>query len=160
MNSSSSARRSPWPIGIAVALMIFTSGLIVLIVVALSSNSDLVVQDYYEQEIRYDEQLDRLARTEAVVDSITIRHDAALGVVILTFPKEHAVPGLVGEVHLYRPSAAGMDRKIPLAVNAAGMQVIPAANLAPGLWQVKVRWTLAGEEYYLEQRLVVPGGAA
>jgi len=152
--------RSPWPVGIALALLAFAGGLVALIVAAVSSNSDLVVEDYYEQEIRYNQQLDRLARTESVADAIEIRHHPDLGVVILKFPADQAGPDLIGEVHFYRPSAAGLDRKVSLAVNAAGMQVIPAGDLAPGLWEVKIRWTLGGEEYYLEQRLIVPGAAA
>jgi len=160
MRSSSPNRKSPWPLGIALALLTFAGGLIALIVAAISGNSDLVVEDYYEQEIRYNQQLDRLARTESVANAIAIRYDPDLGAVILTFPEDHTGPDLIGEVHLYRPSAAGMDRKVPLTVNAAGMQVIPAGDLAPGLWEVKIRWTLQGEDYYLEQRLVVPGAAA
>lgn len=160
MNPHSAPGKSPWPLGITLALLTFAGGLLALIIIAVSSNSDLVVENYYEEEIRYNQQLDRLARTERVADAIEIRHDARLGVVILTFPQAHTGQDLSGEVHLYRPSSAGMDRKLPLEMNPAGMQVISVADLAPGLWQVKIQWTVAGEEYYVEERLIVPAASA
>jgi nitrogen fixation protein FixH len=152
--------RNLWPLGVALGLVVFAGGLVALIVLAVSSNSDLVMEDYYEQEIRYSEQLERLARAEAIDGAVEVRYDAGLGVLILTFPEVQAARGISGEVHLYRPSAAGMDRKLPLSLNAAGMQVIPAADLAPGLWQVRIRWVVEGEDYYVEQRLILPKEAA
>jgi len=138
-----------------VALALFAAGLVVLILAAVSSNSDLVTEDYYEQELRYQQQINRRARSEVLDSAITVTHDPSLGVILLRFPTEHSGDAVTGEVHLYRPSAAGLDRRMPLALNAAGMQVIPAVDLAPGLWQVKISWSARGQEYYVERRLVI-----
>lgn len=153
-----SRRRNLWPLCVGLALGLFAVGLVALIVAAVSSNSDLVAEDYYEQEIRYQEQLDRLERASGLDEAIAVTHDGALGVLLLRFPAAYAGEVVSGEVHLYRPSAAGLDRKVPLALNAAGQQVIPAGALASGRWQVKIRWAVRGKEYYVERRLVIPGG--
>jgi nitrogen fixation protein FixH len=142
------------------ALAVFASGLGVLIVMAIRSNSDLVVEDYYEQELRYDEHMGQAIRADSLAEEIEVRYDGKLGAVILRFPEGHVVEGLEGELHFYRPSAAGLDRKVALKLNAVGMQVIPAREFAPGLWRVKVQWTASGEGYYFERRLELPVGGA
>jgi nitrogen fixation protein FixH len=151
---------SRWPWGIALALAVFASGLGVLIVMAVRSNSDLVVEDYYEQELRYDEHMGQAVRADSLAGDVEVNYDGKLGAVILRFPEGHAVEGLKGELHFYRPSAALMDRKVALNLNTVGMQVIPVRDFAPGLWRVKVQWTAAGEGYFVERRLELPAGGA
>jgi nitrogen fixation protein FixH len=147
--------RSPWPLGITLALLVFASGLAALIAFAVTSNSDLVVQDYYEQDLLYQEQIDRRARTEPLAERLRVSHDPALDKILIQLPSEHATLDTAGEVHLYRPSAADLDRRWPLELNAAGMQILDAQDLAPGLWQVKIQWTTRGQEYYVDRRVVI-----
>ena len=150
-------QRPYWPLGITVALLLFAGGLVALIAFAVTSNSDLVVNDYYEQDLLYQRRIDRHARTEPFAERLRVSHDPALGKILIQLPSEHATLGTAGEIHLYRPSAAGLDRRWPLELNAAGMQILEARDLTPGLWQVKILWTAKGEEYYLDRRLVIAG---
>jgi nitrogen fixation protein FixH len=152
---SLTGRRNWWPVGIALALTGFAGGLATLITFALSSNSDLVMRDYYEQEIRYQDQIERKQRTQPLSAEVEVTHDALLGKILIRLPADHAVRGANGEVHLYRPSAEGLDRRYPLALNAAGMQVIEASDLASGLWRVKIQWKVGEEEFFEETRLVI-----
>jgi nitrogen fixation protein FixH len=157
MNSLRKARLS-WPLGITVALLLFASGLVALISFAVTSNSDLVVKDYYEQDLLYQQRIDRQTRTEPFADRLQVSHDLGLGKILIQLPAEHATLGTTGEVHLYRPSAAGLDQRWPLELNAAGMQILEARDLTPGLWQVKILWTVRGEEFFLDHRLVIAAG--
>lgn len=146
-----------WPLGIAAALLVFAGGLAALITFAVTSNSDLVVRDYYEQDLVYQEKLERLARTEPLADRLRVSHDPALDKILIQLPAEHASLNTTGEIQLYRPSAAEWDQQWSLELNAAGMQILDAQGLPPGLWQVQVRWTAHGEDYYLDRRLVIGG---
>jgi nitrogen fixation protein FixH len=58
-------------------------------------------------------------------------------------------------VHLYRPSAAGLDRQLALELDAAGVQALDASGLEPGLWRVKVTWSVGGQQYYFDQKVVI-----
>jgi hypothetical protein len=71
-------------------------------------------------------------------------------------PREHLQADLIGELHLYRPSAAGMDRRLPLKPEADGTQILNARDLAPGLWKAQLHWTAGGQDYFVDRRLVLP----
>ncbi len=143
--------RNLWPLGIIAALVIFISGTVGLIVMAASHPVDLVNDNYYEQEIRYQTRIDSLDR--AARAGATAAYDAAGKRIILSLPAGNTRANLTGGIQLYRPSAAGLDQKLPLALDAHGMQTIDASGLQPGLWRVRVAWTVEGQEYLLDRSI-------
>jgi nitrogen fixation protein FixH len=155
MKPTTPSNHAWWPTGILVAFGLFIAGLSVLIAVAVSTKSELVVPDYYEQELRYQTHLDRAKRAEAFGSDVAILHDPATRSLCLRLPKAHVQPSLTGELHLYRPSAAGLDRHIQLQLDADGVQRIDVGALAPGLWKARLNWSMAGTEFYVERRLVL-----
>jgi hypothetical protein len=126
----------------------------VWITIAARQNLDLVRADYYEEEIRYQRQLDRLNRTAALRSEVAIQYDAAKSEVTIQLPTEHIPSRPAGRIHFYRPSEAALDFEVPLAVNAQALQCIGGQRLRPGQWKVRVGWTAAGQEYFYEQTLV------
>jgi len=144
-----------WPIGIAVVCAMFVACTASLIVVACSQNTDLVSPDYYEQELRYQGQIDRIQRTRTSAAQAAVAYDAIAQSITVSLPPGEARSNVLGSVVLYRPSAAGMDRTVKLKPDANGVQHIDTTGLAPGLWKIRVTWTAEQEEYYLEQRVVL-----
>ena len=147
--------RNPWPIGIIVVCALFVAGTATLIVVACSQNTDLVSPDYYEQELRFQGQIDRIQRTRSSAPQASVAYDAAAHSITVSLPPSQARGNVRGSVELYRPSAANMDRTLPLEPDAKGVQRIDTTSLAPGLWKVRVSWTAAEQTYYLEQKVIV-----
>jgi nitrogen fixation protein FixH len=147
---------NPWPVGIIAFFALFISVMGGLIVFISSRPMDLVAPDYYEQEIRYQSQMDRRDRTREVAAQIRVTHDAAGQRLIIALPAAHARRPCEGRIHLYRPSAAGLDRHEKLALDALGQQSLDARDLQPGLWKVRIHWTVEGEEFYTDQSIVVP----
>ena len=111
---------------------------------------------YYEEELRFQKQMDRVQRTQALPKDLSIKLAAASRTIALGLPSEHASQSPTGSVQLYRPSDARMDRQIPLAVDAAGRQTLDAATLDPGLWKLRVTWMAGGKEYFHDTSLVIP----
>jgi hypothetical protein len=147
--------RNFWPLGIVTAFVFFILGTVALIAISVSSSTDLVSADYYEKEIRYQGQLDRLSRAQSLPARATAAYDGARHAIQISLPREHANSGAQGDVHLYRPSAAGLDQRVELRLDAEGLQTLDAANLRPGLWKVKVSWTVAGHDYAIEETVIV-----
>ncbi len=143
--------------GIVAVFIVFILGKAVLIVLACSAKPDLVCADYYEQEIRYQTQLDRLNRAGRVASEITMTYDAAARRIVLQLPPAHAALAR-GRIELYRPSEAALDQHRELQLDANGQQVLDATELQPGLWKLKLNWTVVAEEFAAEQALVVSGG--
>jgi hypothetical protein len=136
-----------WPWGIAAVLVAFAAGVAVLVVIALRNPHELVARDYYEQELRYQEQIDRRTRASALPAGLQVRADAADGCIEITFPEGQVSQGLTGNVRLYRPSDAGLDRTLPVATDASGVQRVGTDGLAPGLWRLRVEWAAGGKQY-------------
>jgi len=148
-------RRNPWPYAIIIWFVIFTSAMLSWAVIATHNNMDLVRKDYYEEELRFQQQIERVKRTAQMRKDITVTTDATS----LTFklPLEKAGSKPTGEVQLYRPSDASLDTKTALQVNESGLQRIDASALKGGLWKLRVQWKVDGAEYYFDQSVVLVG---
>ena len=145
--------RNFWPIGIFGVFICFAAGMTTMVVLACRSNTDLVSRDYYDQELRFQGRIDSVDRSKQF--RATANYDAVVKRITISLPIEHAGKDVTGNIQLYRPSAAGLDRQFPLATDAKGVQILDAANLQNGLWKIRVAWTVAGQEFFLEQKIVI-----
>jgi hypothetical protein len=147
--------RNLWPLGIIVTFVLFFAGTVGLVVMAFSQKVDLVSPDYYEQEIKYQGRIDRVERTRNAVTHGSVAYDATAQCITISLPKNQAGQAVSGSVELYRPSASGMDRAVRFAPDANGVQRLDASGMAPGLWRVRVSWTVEKQDYFLDQKVVV-----
>ena len=145
--------RNFWPLGIIAVFLCFAAGMTTMVVLACRSNTDLVSHDYYEQEIRFQGRIDSLNRTKGLHASA--RYDVAGKSLLITLPAEHADKAVSGQIQLYRPAAAGLDQQFKLEPDAKGRQTLDLAALQNGLWKVRIAWTVSGQDYFLEQKIVV-----
>jgi nitrogen fixation protein FixH len=147
--------RSLWPYGIIAAFAIFISGTIGLIVLACGHRTELVSADYYEQEIKFQNRLDQLRRTAELNVAGAIAYDAAKQQVKISLPRDQSRQPITGQVQLYRPSAAGLDRQVALTPDREGVQIVDATDLRPGLWKVRVSWMAGDKNYFIDQKVVI-----
>ncbi len=148
-------RSNPWPYAIIGWMLLFGTGMAAWVVVAVRNDPELVRSDYYEQEIAYQQQIDRLSRTAAVRSEVSVAYDLAKAQVALRIPTAHLADKPTGTIHFYRPSNARLDFKLPLAVDASGVQNVATTKLQAGLWKVRVSWTSGGHEFFHDQSLVL-----
>jgi hypothetical protein len=160
MTTAAKPARNLWPIGIIAACALFVAGTAGLIVVACLQKADLVSKDYYEQELRFQGQIDRVERTRRTASQASVAYDAAQRCITVSLPPGQVRGNVWGSVELYRPSAAGLDHAVKLEPDANGVQRLDASRMAPGLWKVRVTWTAEKENYYLEQKVVVVPNAS
>ncbi|MBC8401319.1 MAG: FixH family protein [Candidatus Marinimicrobia bacterium] len=115
----------------------------------------LVSENYYADELAYQDQIDRIERTNALPQPVKVKFSPASGVMV-SFPVLFEPATVEGTIKLFRPSDKRLDRRFPISLNREGVQYIPAANLpVPGLWKVKIFWQSEGIEYYLEEELIL-----
>lgn len=148
-------RWNPWPWAIILSFAIFIGGTVGLVIMACAQKSDLVSANYYEQELKFQTQLDRANRSAQLGADAAIGYDAARQLITISLPPNHAQGRLSGSIDLYRASAAGLDQKVALHLDVKGKQSLNAANLRPGPWQVRVSWSVDGQDYSMDQKLVI-----
>ena len=156
-NSPTSAGQTlnPWPIAIISFFGLAIVGIAGFIVFAARNQMDLVRPDYYDEEIRYQEQLDRANRTRSVKARVAIVYDAVHQCVTLTLPGDHASRRTTGKIHFYRPSDARLDKQVQLAIDRDGVQRMDTGSFQAGLWRVRVYWTVDDQEYYFNESIIV-----
>jgi hypothetical protein len=155
MSTPTTPRKNPWPIFIVVWLALFFLFSIGLVVFASRQKMDLVRGDYYDEEIRYQEQLDRMNRTLPFAGDVSVSCPTNSPVISVALPAIHARQGVTGRINLYRPDNDLLDKEIKLAPDATGHQEIDAKTLQAGLWRVRVYWTSLGQGYYYGKDILV-----
>ncbi|MEI8289346.1 MAG: FixH family protein [Verrucomicrobiota bacterium] len=146
--------RNFWPLGIIAVFVLLFAGIAVVIVIAATHRDTLVSENYYEGELKFQSQMDSAARAKNA--GATLAYDAAAGRFAVFIPVAHLAAEFSGSLTLYRPSASGLDRLVPLAPGADGLQSLDVSRLAPGPWLAKAAWKSGGRDFYLETRFVVP----
>jgi len=150
---SASTRWNPWPVCIITFFTFAIIGCVSFVAFCTLHPSELVAEDYYEQEIRYQSQMDRVEMVRATGSLASIRYNADHKQITISIPGSDDSPQPTGKVDLYRPSAANLDQSIKLEIDAQGKQQIDATKLQPGLWKVKVTWSAGGKDYFLDQKV-------
>ena len=144
--------RNPWPIAIIAYFAAFISFIVGFVAFAARQKVDLVSPNYYEDEVRFQQHLDRMNRAQSVPAKIV--YDSIHEMVTIKLPVEHVGKLASGSIRFYRPADAKLDREIRLRPGAQGLQQIDTKSLAPGLWKVRVNWKADGQEYSCEQTVI------
>lgn len=148
-------KKSRWGIGIAVVYGMFMLAVIAVVIATRFQQTDLVSHDYYDKEIKYQDQIDKVKRTQAGGYQLEIEMANGSDLLQLKFPA--GMPGgkISGNLKLFRPSNASLDRNFELKSEDASAQLINCGKLARGLWKIKVDWQLDTLKFYHEQELFV-----
>ena len=142
-----------WGHMITISFVVFAAIIITMVTISMKQDVNLVAQDYYEEELAYQDQIDRINNFASLATKPTIIQTS--GAINLTFPEELAQSMANGTIHLFRPSDSAVDQKHPLALDKTGNQVITLTNIQKGLWKLKLGWTTtSGLQYYHEQSVV------
>lgn len=154
-NSQPAGRWNLWPVSIVVFFGVAILGCAGFVAFCNLHPSELVAEDYYEQEMRYQKQMERVERTRGLGQEADISMDSEHGTIRVTLPRDHADREFEGIVNLYRPSSAKLDMQLPLHLGDNRTQSIPTSDLQPGRWVVKVAWKVQGQDYFMEKKLTI-----
>ncbi|MCE2496431.1 MAG: FixH family protein [Flavobacteriales bacterium] len=140
-----------WGWNIVVVLGLFMTMIVIMVVKSVNTKVDLVAQDYYADEIAYQEQIDKEANAKALQGHFSWKNTEAG--LIIEFPADLDAEHFTGTVKLYRPSDEKLDREFTFEGLRDHQFLIQAENLVTGKWEVQVDGTANGVAYYFEQRL-------
>lgn len=143
-----------WGNKIALAYSLFVVFMILLVVACVKQNDIfLVSEDYYKQEIQYQDRIDDIANAVELKNPVTVELNDETNILRIDLTKESA--GSEGKVTFFRPSNPELDRDFTVKLSAAGIQEISTKSLAKGLWLIKVQWQKEGKSFYKEQKVQV-----
>jgi nitrogen fixation protein FixH len=143
-------KKSHWGIGIAVVYGAFMLIMVGFVVASRFQRSDLVARDYYEQEVKYQEQIDRLKRTAELGHQISAAYDRHTDNIVVTYPLGLTREHVTGTILMFRPANAAYDRSYDISLDQQYRQLINCDRLPRGAWKLKFLWQLGADELYSE----------
>ena len=142
-----------WGLWLTVFIVLFIIGNIVVLVVISSERFDLVEENYYENELKYQEKIDKISRTQKLKEQIAIsKNDDKL---IINYPDDFSGKTVEGKIFFYRPSDKRLDFVRTIKINKYNKQEIKDNNIARGVWVIKVDLEVDGKGYYSEQEIIL-----
>jgi len=118
----------------------------------MTKNVDLVSPNYYDKEIKYQEQIDKINNTKSLKEGLKIIYSE--GQINLVFPTLTKNGQVSGEINFYRPADSKKDFKV--SINTENYkQVIRIDKMEKGLWKIQVNWKMNGIEYYTEETIII-----
>ena len=144
-----------WGWGIAILFATFIVLLIGFIILGTLNRFDLVSKDYYNEEIDYQKQIDRIIRSHTLAQSLTWHYDKMNQIITINFPATTDPRKIIGKIVFFRPSDAKQDRLISVQPDSRGRQQIDVHMLSSGFWRIKVFWQLESSEFYHEEGVIV-----
>ncbi|MGZ5281794.1 MAG: FixH family protein [Bacteroidia bacterium] len=143
--------KNTWPYGIMALFFGFVGLMVTMAVIASKNKGSLVVKNYYQAEVQFQQQIDKEENANALAVKPTITFDKNTRAVEVFFPQAIYADGVEGKLLFYRANAPEMDMEIPVKLDADGKQIIPADKLKNGRWKVQLNWETNGLQYYTEQ---------
>ncbi|MDF2158630.1 FixH family protein [Algoriphagus sp. CAU 1675] len=137
-----------WGKGILLSIIAFVGIILTMVVISVRMEGiELVTENYYEQEIKYQDQIDKQMSTLAL-DREVLVFDASNKTLVLDLPI-----GAKGKLNFFRPSDEKLDQEFLLNIMEEKNKTIPVHSLKEGYWKVQLSWTENGTSYYQEKKI-------
>jgi hypothetical protein len=141
-----------WGWGVGIVYSTFVVIFLGILLWSTQLKFDLEDKDYYQKELSYQKQIDKIQRTQNLPEKIKIEIiDSKL---VIKFPDFNG-KGLTGKINFYRPSDSKLDFENSIIVNPNREMILPTSQLTQGLWKLKINFSVDGIEYYQEEALKV-----
>jgi hypothetical protein len=137
-----------WGKGIVLTIAAFVIIMISMVTICVKQDDiHLVTQNYYEEEIKYQDQIEKIINATLLEEEV-LTFDTQAKIVALNLPV-----GAKGTLHLFRPSDARLDQKIDFDIANTAENAVNVGALKPGYWRVKLTWEDQGKAYYQEKQI-------
>lgn len=138
-----------WGHGILIALgafMIFILGMIFYFTQTMQ-NSELITEDYYQEELLYQQVIDAKKRADALAEKPEVFLDSE-GILIIFPQQERDLQDL--KLILFRTDDKNLDIKTDFSLNDKNQYLIPKKVLAKGSYTLKLMWKKNKESYQMD----------
>ncbi|WP_339611119.1 FixH family protein [uncultured Planktosalinus sp.] len=142
-----------WGTGIVIAIALFIA-FILYFVITMTTNKnfehDLVIEDYYKQEIGFQDELDARNNAAKLTEKASI--DKTTNGILISFPEAWSKDIQNGKVSFYRVNNKAFDFDKDLKLSNHQM-LIPESELVMGRWDVSVYWEMEAKSYTVKEKI-------
>ncbi|MBX7051405.1 MAG: FixH family protein [Flavobacteriales bacterium] len=142
-----------WGWKLTIVYVAFAAGILTLVFKAKGQKVDLVTPDYYKQELAFSGRLDATRNASAL--SAPVKFEYAGEAIAVTFPTECVGKTMDGQITIYCPSDASLDRTLAISTDASGTQWVSSEGLKKGFYVARASWKMDDKNYYAEEAIQV-----
>ena len=141
-----------WGNKLLLVFVAFTALISTLVYKAVNTKFDLVSDDYYNDELKYQQTIDGINNANKL-SVVAITENATS--VVIQLPNEMKGLKVEGEAWFYCKTNAALDKRIALDLNENAQQVVEKTAMAKAIYTLKLSWKAGGKQYYSEQEVIV-----
>ena len=143
-----------WGTAIVLAFIGFIS-FIMYFVISMNFNDkynhDLVTEDYYKEELGYQNDINKQNNAQALDQDIT--YEKTSEGLVFKFPENFDTKKITGKVFLYRPSNKQLDFETPISISESYL-LVPDKRLLDGRWNITIDWQYNETSYLFKKSIV------
>lgn len=141
-----------WGTGITLVIIAFMGFILFMVFKATQTNPDLYAEDYYAQEISYQQRINALSNGRTVGDDVQISDSDQR--ILLEYPEGLLATSSKAQIEFFRPDNAALDRSFAINLQGSSAQ-LSKTELLPGRYNVRLRWNMNGQPYALERSIEI-----
>ncbi|MFY7670222.1 FixH family protein [Tenacibaculum sp. MEBiC06402] len=143
-----------WGTGIVIAIISFITFIMFMVVTMVSDkayNHDLVTDNYYQKELKYQDNIDASKNLNKLKNPLLVQK-VSKGIEII-FPKDLSPEKIKGKVFLYRPSNKTLDSEIEINATQHPL-IISDEVLVSGRWDIVIDFTYNNQKYFHKEEII------
>jgi hypothetical protein len=143
-----------WGWGVLLACLSFIGFMSTLVYKACQQDVDFVTTNYYEKELKFQQEIDKMKNASDLPENISIVQDDPQHILI-RYPQFIDRNKIEGRITFFRPDNADLDFEVAAQCDESNQQRINATAMKSGAWRVKINWSADGKPYYYEEKIFV-----
>lgn len=143
-----------WPAGIILALgafIIFILSFVYKATFIADYDHHLVSEDYYKDELNYQQEIDQLNNAAELKQNITYKK--VTEGLLISFPSEFDPAQISGTISFQRLSNDKLDFEFPITLETTDYLILDE-NLVEGKWNVKIEWIVKDKTYLFKEQIM------
>ena len=138
-----------WGTKIVLSFIGFAGFMLYLVFMSFQQNIDLVTEDYYGEELKYEQRITEIKNAAGLDEKIKIeKHNHGY---VINFPQDIIE---TGRIHFYKPDNKILD-KVYDVKDLKNSFSVSHKDLIPGRYRVKISWETSGKRFYHEEEIFV-----
>ena len=124
--------------------------IVFLVIKTYQVNNELVTEDYYSQELQYQDRINKMKNVTPEQDFTIFQNQNEI---VIHFPP--LAGKAIGSIEFFRPADKSKDLKIPFTPDKNGNQLFMKKLFSKGLYKIKADWSSNGISYYSEKEIYI-----
>ena len=137
-----------WGWKIAILYSGFVCFMLAMVFQASHQKVELVTTNYYEEELKYQSHIDKMAFTDS--SHATPEWKVNGDKIAMTFPMGSPKESIIGDIRFYCPSDEHRDFTMPISTMPQTPISISNQKLSHGTYKMQIEWKQASSDFYTE----------